>query len=88
MDGLVLFLGTRTRSQVSEVMDIDKAHVGRVIGKGGETIRDIQQRSRTECLIDQNFPDHLPRKLTITGEAENVKLAVDMVNAVINEVRG
>lgn len=53
---------------------------------GGETIRDIQQRSRTECQIDQNFPDHLPRKLTIKGEPENVRLAVDMVKAVINEV--
>lgn len=104
-------------------MDIEKSHVGRVIGKGGETIRDIQQRSRvracltcmhvrsvdgwmtalqrlgstahthrsiheqTECQIDQNFPDHLPRKLTISGPADNVKLAVDMVKAVIAEVR-
>lgn len=33
-------------------MDIEKAHVGRVIGKGGETIRDIQQRSRVRFFVD------------------------------------
>ena len=41
---------------MSEVMDIEKAHVGRVIGKGGETIRDIQQRSRVCMGIDCACP--------------------------------
>lgn len=39
-----------------------------------------------QCQIDQNFPDHLPRKLTVSGEPDNVRLAVDMVKAVIAEV--
>ena len=66
-------------------MDITKDFVGRVIGKGGETIRDIQTRSACQCVIDQNVPDHMPRKLTIIGKEEYVKNAKAMVEAVMRD---
>ena len=36
--------------------------------------------------IDQNFPDGVPRRLSIAGNPENVKVAKSMVLAVMDQV--
>jgi hypothetical protein len=41
---------------------IDPVLVGRIIGKGGETIRQLQGASGAHIDIDQNFPEGQPRK--------------------------
>ena len=41
--------------------------VGRVIGRGGETVKDVQARTGTMVKIDQNFPDGVPRKISVSG---------------------
>jgi far upstream element-binding protein len=43
-------------------MDVDQKLVGKVIGKGGETIKQIQAASGAKVDIDQQFPDGQPRK--------------------------
>ena len=35
--------------------------VGRVIGRGGETIRSLQQGSGAHILVDQNYPEGADR---------------------------
>ncbi|EWM21516.1 circadian rna-binding protein chlamy 1 subunit c1 [Nannochloropsis gaditana] len=70
-------------NQHQEVMDVAKDVVGRIIGKGGETIRDIQTRSGCQCVIDQSVPDGEPRKLTIVGKPEHVKNARAMIEGVM-----
>jgi far upstream element-binding protein len=67
----------------SQVVDCDPGLVGRVIGRGGETIRDLQARSGARVQIDQNFPAGQPRKITITGTPETVQLAVRLLNDVM-----
>lgn len=57
--------------------------VGKVIGKGGETIRDLQMRSGARIQIDQSGDEGKPRAVTITGHATAVAAAKQMVETVI-----
>ena len=58
--------------------------VGRVIGRGGETIRALQQASQAHIVVDQNFPEGVDRKVNINGRADAVTRAVKMVTELIN----
>jgi len=66
-----------------ETLDCPKDLVGRVIGRGGETINDLQSRSQTRIQIDQTVPDGMPCKIMITGQPEPVAAAVAMVKEVM-----
>ena len=57
--------------------------VGRVIGRGGETIRALQQASQAHIVVEQNFPEGVPRKVVITGRPDAVERAVKMVTELI-----
>ena len=48
---------------------IDPVLVGRIIGKGGDTIKQLQFTSGAHIDIDQNFPEGHPRKVLLTGPA-------------------
>ena len=50
--------------------------VGRVIGKGGETIKALQQYTGAVIQIDQSQD---PTRVTIAGEVDSLKLAVSMI---------
>ena len=55
-------------------------HVGRVIGKGGEMIRDLQARSG--CLridVDQNVPQNAPRIISYRGTRSAIDFAKQLV---------
>jgi len=54
--------------------------VGLVIGKGGETIKSINQASGAHCEIDKRAPPEATEKnFIIRGSAENVERAKQMV---------
>ncbi len=53
--------------------------VGRIIGRGGETIRSLQAASGAHILVDQNFPDGVDRQVSVTGKAEGVDRAIKMI---------
>lgn len=38
-------------------MQVERHLVGRIIGRGGETVSQIQQKSGTNVKIDQNVPE-------------------------------
>lgn len=44
--------------------------MGRIIGRGGETIRALQQASEAHIVVNQNFPDGHPRQISISGRPE------------------
>lgn len=46
--------------------------VGRIIGKGGETIKDLQKRFNASIQIDQSA---MPCKVTITGPSHTIASA-------------
>jgi far upstream element-binding protein len=52
-----------TGTENAYTFPIDPVLVGRIIGKGGETIRQLQGASGAHIDIDQNFPEGQPRKV-------------------------
>jgi hypothetical protein len=66
---------------VEERAEISPQYVGRVIGRGGETIRDLQARSGCRMDVDQNVPHGNPRVLTYRGTRQSVDLAKQMVRS-------
>lgn len=70
--------------EVSQTVDCLPGIVGRVIGRGGETIKALQSASGANIVVDQNFPQGVPRKVKITGQPEAVDRAVNMVTELIN----
>lgn len=66
---------------MTKVLDCPKAMVGRVIGKGGETIKTLQKDTGAAVQIDQNVE---PCKVTISGPPQKVQAAADMVQDIIN----
>eukprot|EP00613_Pedinella_sp_CCMP2098_P073364 CAMPEP_0171907934 /NCGR_PEP_ID=MMETSP0993-20121228/7410_1 /TAXON_ID=483369 /ORGANISM="non described non described, Strain CCMP2098" /LENGTH=425 /DNA_ID=CAMNT_0012540361 /DNA_START=52 /DNA_END=1325 /DNA_ORIENTATION=+ len=69
----------------TQIVDCPSTVVGRVIGKGGETIRALQMQSGCRIQIDQNFPEGMPRKISVAGTAAQVAAAVQLINMKINE---
>lgn len=58
--------------------------VGRIIGRGGETIRALQQASQAHIVVDQNYPEGQPRRVNISGRQDAVERAVKMVQELIS----
>jgi len=69
--------------EASDAIDCPPGLVGRIIGRGGETIKGLQAASMATISIDQNFPDGHPRKIHISGGAAAVangrKLVLDLL---------
>jgi len=68
---------------VLETVHCPQALVGRLIGKGGETIKDLQRRSGARIQIDQSFPDGAPRVVTVEGARPCVVVGVELVRSLI-----
>lgn len=60
--------------------EISALYVGRVIGKGGEMIRDLQARSACRIDVDQNVPPGQPRVITYRGTKNTVDFAKHLVH--------
>mmetsp|Transcript_29115 Transcript_29115/g.53103 ORF Transcript_29115/g.53103 Transcript_29115/m.53103 type:complete len:615 (+) Transcript_29115:130-1974(+) len=68
------------------VVECPQAAVGRVIGRGGETIRELQEKTGCSIQIKQDgVPDGQPRRITVKGPAAKLQAAVDMINATIGD---
>ncbi|KAJ8609480.1 hypothetical protein CTAYLR_005429 [Chrysophaeum taylorii] len=66
-----------------ETVHCPQALVGRLIGKQGETIKDLQRRSGARIQIDQNYPEGQPRLVTIEGDPQSVQAGVELVTSLI-----
>ena len=64
---------------IVEKGDVSSLYVGRVIGKGGEMIRDLQARSGCQIDVDQNVPHGAPRIITYKGTPTDVAFAKQLV---------
>ena len=65
----------------SATLECPKNLVGRVIGRGGETINELQNKSGTRIQIEQTSD---PCKVVITGSVQAVQIGVQMVTAVMS----
>jgi hypothetical protein len=61
-----------------------QSQVGKLIGPGGSTIKDIQQRFSVRMNIDQPSAHTEERKLRITGEPSHVQAVVQFIWHLVN----
>jgi far upstream element-binding protein len=64
--------------EFEEIIDIDEGTAGAVIGKGGSTIRMIEEVSGAKINVEDE-------RVTVTGSAEAVEAAVRAVHAVLDQ---
>jgi predicted RNA-binding protein YlqC (UPF0109 family) len=76
---------TNPESIVEERGEVSALYVGRVIGKGGEMIRDLQARSSCRIDVDQNVPAGQPRVITYRGTRKTVDFAKRLVQMLCSE---
>ncbi|KAJ1451835.1 hypothetical protein M885DRAFT_528702 [Pelagophyceae sp. CCMP2097] len=67
----------------TEKVECPQSLVGRLIGKQGETIKDLQRRSGARIQIDQNYPEGQPRIVTIEGSSACVDVGCELVRSLI-----
>ena len=67
----------------SQEISCAQSRVGRVIGTGGSTIREIQNRSGARLVVNQDFPEGVDRKVIVSGAPHAVAMGVFLVNYVI-----
>jgi far upstream element-binding protein len=60
------------------VMECEKGIVGRIIGRGGETINMLQGKSGAKIQIDQSI---IPCKIMISGQPQNIAMASPLAAA-------
>jgi far upstream element-binding protein len=68
---------------VCAIVDCEKQYCGRVIGRGGETIKTIERQSGARVQVDQKVPEGTPCKITVTGAEPNVNAGVQLVQDIM-----
>lgn len=64
--------GTGLKPTEQVTVDIPSGKVGLIIGRGGEMIRSLQERSKAKIHIEQDNPDGPERKINISGTSLQV----------------
>jgi predicted RNA-binding protein YlqC (UPF0109 family) len=87
--GPAMHIGLPLGRAVMRQVYVPNSVVGRIIGRGGEVIRDLQCKSRARIQIDHNPPDdertdNHYRRITITGTEEAACHAEDLLLRVSN----
>jgi rRNA processing protein Krr1/Pno1 len=72
--------GGGDETTIEERGAVSATFVGRVIGKGGEMIRDLQARSGCRIDVDQNVPSGAPRIITYRGTRACIDFAKQLVS--------
>jgi far upstream element-binding protein len=52
--------------EVKQTIDVPKSVVGKIIGKGGETITLVQRKSGAKVTVDQSVPEGQPCKVSLS----------------------
>jgi far upstream element-binding protein len=72
-------------SIIEERGEVSPLYVGRVIGKGGEMIRDLQARAGCRIDVDQQVPPGQPRVITYRGTRAQIDFAKHLVQLLCRE---
>ena len=51
--------------EAKQTIDVQKSVVGKIIGKGGETITLVQRKSGAKVTVDQSVPEGQPCKVRL-----------------------
>ena len=71
-------------SSSQNIVECPPSIVGRIIGRGGETIRALQSASQAQVSVNQDFPPDHPRQVIIAGSPDAIERATLMVNELIH----
>lgn len=66
----------------TQLVECPKSSIGRIIGKGGGTINQIQAKSQTKIHIEQNVPVGKPCRIHVTGEISAIQQAIKYLREV------
>eukprot|EP01034_Spumella_vulgaris_P030353 gene30353-37555_t len=64
-------------------MDVPKSIVGKIIGRGGETIGMIQRKSGARVQVEQNVPEGTPCKIMMSGSPQALQAATTLIQEII-----
>ncbi|CAK0788516.1 unnamed protein product, partial [Prorocentrum cordatum] len=76
----------RNDSPGRKVLRVGQEFVGMLIGKGGETIKNISRDSGARIEVSKDDKD-TDRSVTLSGSEESIKKASDMIDEVIGRAR-
>ena len=80
---MAVVTGDDRGGEAQSTVDCPQGIVGRIIGRGGETIRALQQASQAHIVVDQNYPEGQPRRVNISGRPDAVDRASKMITELI-----
>ena len=84
-DDLAGMMGPTEPGVISETMKIPNEAVGLVIGRSGETIRQLQIRAGADIQVSRDDQYGEERGIVITGPPENVAMAKSLVQQIVSE---
>ena len=68
---------------ITRIVECPQTRVGIVIGTKGSVIMEMMKKTSCKIVINQEFPDGVPREIIFTGTKEQTEAAKVLVNAVI-----
>jgi len=69
----------------STVMKVDSASVGRIIGKGGSKIRQLEQDSQARIKISREEDDYGKKEVEISGTPDEIAVAKEMIEECLSQ---
>lgn len=74
---------TMEPESLKQTIEVPKAYVGKIIGKGGETVNLMHRKSGAKVIVDQAVPEGMPCKVIMTGTAQSLLLASQLVGEIM-----
>lgn len=71
----------------TETFEVDAEKVKFIIGRGGNKIREIQDRCRVSVQIDKQRNENGQNNVSVMGDQSNIDRARDMIDRIINDDR-
>ena len=68
---------------ITEIVMCPPTLVGRVVGRGGGNVREVQSRSGARVQVNQHFPEGQDRQVEVTGTQAAVRAAVELVKFIM-----
>jgi len=70
-------------NEAKQMIEVPKMIVGKIIGRGGETITMIQRKSGARAMVDQQVPEGMPCKVNITGTPQTVAACAQIIQEIM-----
>lgn len=71
----------------TETFEVEADKVKFIIGRGGNKIREIQDRCRVSVQIDKQRNENGQNNVSVMGDQSNIDRARDMIDRIINDDR-